>query len=96
MAFLLSPKPEGVTYMLITFPYAVSINGSEAQTYSQGAPGTVAPGDVVTWGSGIPNRYAYAASADADPIKTGAATSPYTVEAVAGATLLALYGTGLS
>lgn len=94
MAFLLSPKTGGgaVSYSLISDENDVSINGAPAQTYKIDNPGTVSTGDVITWADGLLDHAAYYAALDSDePIKDNPASSPYTVEAVAGAVLLSVY-----
>lgn len=92
MAFLLSPKTGGgaASYALVT-GRPTSINGAEAQTYTQEAPGTVHPGDVLSWVSGgTADDIFYYPAMDfaAEPVKSITVPSPYTVEAVAGATVL--------
>lgn len=94
MAFLLSPKTGGgaVSYSLISDENDVSINGAPAQTYRVNNPGTVKPGDVITWADGLLDHAAYYAVFNSDEsIKDGTASSPYTVEAVAGAAVLSVY-----
>ena len=92
MAFLLSPKTGGgaVSYALVTGS-VTSINGAAAQEYTPEAPGTVKPGDVLTWDDTSIDKAAYFLVGADEPIKDGPATSPYTVEVVAGAELLSLY-----
>lgn len=93
MAFLLSPKTGGgaVSYALVT-GLATSINGTPAQEYTQEAPGTVHPGDVLTWdgAGGMGDLIGYYGAMDftAEPIKNLKSPSPYTVEAVAGAAVV--------
>lgn len=93
MAFLLSPKTGGgaVSYSLVTGS-VTSINGGAAQEYTQEAPGTIHPGDVLTWENasdkGEPIVYYSAMDFTAEPVKESQSPSPYTVEAVAGAAVV--------
>lgn len=92
MAFLLSPKTGGgaVSYSLVT-GLATSINGAAAQECTPEAPGTVHPGDVLTWdGTTTGDEISYLPAMDfaAEPVKFITAPSPYTVEAVAGAAVV--------
>lgn len=92
MAFLLSPKSGGggVTYTFITV-FPVSINGGEEQIYNEeDNPGTVAPGDVITTHASGSIIYKYFANEGSTLVTSGTFVSPYTVEAVAGATALVL------
>lgn len=92
MAFLLSPKSGGgVTYALVSNT-EVSINGDEPRKYTVSDPGTVAPGDVLTWSNADYNIYRYSPNTDFDAsVKSSPASSPYTVEAVEGAAALMLH-----
>jgi hypothetical protein len=90
MAFLLSPKSGGVTYAFTSSDLA-SINGGEAHIYGTDVEaGTVSPGDVITWDGGSSVQVVYTDASTLTPILEKQETSPYTVEAVDGATGLYL------
>ena len=92
MAFLLSPKSGGVTYSIITPNLTVSINDAEAHEYTEAAPGTVKPGDVISTEATTGFvAYYYSADPDAGYIKNVLGTMPYTVEAVSGAVALQMF-----
>lgn len=93
MAFLLSPKSGGgVTYAL-TAANDVRINGGEIQYPTEDHPGTVRPGDVLTWDDTAQNSVVYFRvwGDEESLITSGPASSPYTVQAVDGATWLSLF-----
>jgi hypothetical protein len=89
MAFLLSPKTGGgdlPTYELTALPVAVSIDGAPAQKYLPDAPGTVKPGSVINTAEPMELNFEYfPADPEAHALKIVKATTPYTVEEVAGA-----------
>jgi hypothetical protein len=91
MAFLLSPKTGGgaASYALVTAT-ATSINGAAAQEYTPEAPGTVHPGDVLSFDSANTYRglYLTGMTDEAEAVRDVSVSSPYTVEAVAGAVRL--------
>jgi hypothetical protein len=96
MAFLLSPKSGGgVTYALIA-ANDVRINDGEIQYPTEDDPGTVRPGDVLTWQDTAQNSVAYfRVWGDEESVITqGPASSPYTVQAVDGAVWLSLFRLG--
>lgn len=73
----------------------MSINGAAAQTYPPNSPATVHAGDMLTWANAaFAVSIDYLPNIDADAVKTVTSTSPYTVEAVDGATMISLYTEG--
>lgn len=69
----------------------VGINGGEPREYTVSDPGTVRPGDVLTWSNAGYDTCRYYPTTDFDAAMTSApASSPYTVVAVEGAAALML------
>lgn len=96
MTFLLSPKTgAGATYAL-TAVNGVRINDGEIQYPTEDDPGTVRPGDVLTWQDTTQNAAAYfrAFGDEESVIAQGPASSPYTVQTVDGAVWLNLFRLG--
>ena len=79
-----------MTYALVS-NVEVSINGDEPRKYTVSDPGAVRPGDELTWSNANYDICKYYPTTNFDgSIKSAPASSPYTVEAVAGAVALML------
>lgn len=78
-----------MTYALTTAG-ATRINGGAMKMYHDDNPGTVHPGDVLTWLNGVNARADYYGDPNKEPLISSNSNSPYTVQSIEGATFLHL------